>query len=609
MLPRTLRPEKRLRFILGGPTGDEQAAVCDSDIQAVEKRAGRAHNIRMVTSHELPQHGNAARRATPDRMQDESRASQYRAHELCSAPRHGGRQCGTTRRHAVLDGQAGDWWDAPCERRPVQYMSLASQPSTSTWTVVCVMWKRCSMSCTTARSTCWPSRMLCSATTMWQLQATTPGPTIQTCRSWTSSTPRDVLDRGDDGRHVHPGRRAFEQHGRALAQHAVAAVENQPGDQQRHDRIGQRRAASSRRGRPRSRRRTPTRRRRACGGRRCGRSGRPSRPGAATGRSARFTTIAAAATPIITAPLAISGARILAIASQPMSDRDHHQRDARWPAPRTCRRGGSQTSSPGATACWRSKRVPAEAERRGVRQVVARVGQQREAVGQPAGDRFDDDERQRQRDGRAHRPARHVRRHVRVAMGVPMVVAGVVLGTTARIAERLGLPTSAAAAVVRVRGRAGPAQWRSRRPRTLTRRTPSRGAIGSATPCTGARTSQVLVRSTFRKRAGRCWGEHARRGARLEPMARRDISGLLRRALRQRRLRWRLLSVCSEHCFRMRRSAARRLLMQIKVTAEAIFLLPEVVFRNKSSSCSGTSLAMAIALYVTRGSSKIRFGS
>src|ERR1700687_4629810 len=79
------------------------------------------------------------------------------------------------------------------DRRPrecdlAQYRSFGSHRSTSIWTVVCVMWKRCSMFWTTVRTTCCPSRMLPSATTAWQLQAMTPGPTIHTWRSCTSST-------------------------------------------------------------------------------------------------------------------------------------------------------------------------------------------------------------------------------------------------------------------------------------------------------------------------------------------------------------------------------------------------------------------------------------
>ena len=35
----------------------------------------------------------------------------------------------------------------------------------------------------TDRRTCWPLLMACSATSTWQLHATTPGPTVQTCRS------------------------------------------------------------------------------------------------------------------------------------------------------------------------------------------------------------------------------------------------------------------------------------------------------------------------------------------------------------------------------------------------------------------------------------------
>src|SRR3954449_3970923 len=45
----------------------------------------------------------------------------------------------------------------------------------------------------------------------------------------------DVLHRGNHGGHVRAGRRALEEHGGAFAEHAVAAVEDQGGDDQGHD--------------------------------------------------------------------------------------------------------------------------------------------------------------------------------------------------------------------------------------------------------------------------------------------------------------------------------------------------------------------------------------
>src|SRR3981189_2040864 len=101
----------------------------------------------------------------------------------------------------------------------MQYMSLSSHPSTSTWTVVCVMWKRRLRSSTTARRTCWPSRTLCSATMMWQRHAATDHPDGQVVRVQHAG---DALDCGDDRRHVGSDGRAFEKHSRALAQDAVA---------------------------------------------------------------------------------------------------------------------------------------------------------------------------------------------------------------------------------------------------------------------------------------------------------------------------------------------------------------------------------------------------
>ena len=53
-----------------------------------------------------------------------------------------------------------------------------------------------------------------------------------------------AFDRGNHRRHVHPRRRAFEQHGGALAEDAVAAVENERGNQQRHQRIAPARHAA-----------------------------------------------------------------------------------------------------------------------------------------------------------------------------------------------------------------------------------------------------------------------------------------------------------------------------------------------------------------------------
>ena len=64
--------------------------------------------------------------------------------------------------------------------------------------------------------------------------------------------------------------------------------------------------------------------------------------------------------------------------------------------------------------------VPTEREGRRVRQVVSRIREQCEAVGEPATHRFDDDKRERQRDSGFYRSARHVRSHVRVTMGMLM---------------------------------------------------------------------------------------------------------------------------------------------------------------------------------------------
>src|SRR5437899_9244422 len=64
------------------------------------------------------------------------------------------------------------------------------------------------------------------------------------------------------------------------------------------------------------------------------------------------------------------------------------------------------------------QRVPAEAQRDGVCQVVAGVGQKREAAAQPPCESFHDDERQREPNRGGHSPARHVRSNVRVAVWV-----------------------------------------------------------------------------------------------------------------------------------------------------------------------------------------------
>src|SRR5262245_20948715 len=48
----------------------------------------------------------------------------------------------------------------------------------------------------------------------------------------------DAFDCGDHARHIRSRRRAFEQHGGAFAKNTVAAVENEDGDNERHDGIG-----------------------------------------------------------------------------------------------------------------------------------------------------------------------------------------------------------------------------------------------------------------------------------------------------------------------------------------------------------------------------------
>jgi len=77
---------------------------------------------------------------------------------------------------------------------------------------------------------------------------------------------------------------------------------------------------------------------------------------------------------------------------------------------------------------WLSRqpeRVPGKAQSRGIRQVVARVRQQREALGEPSADRLDDDKRDGSARRKLYRPARHVRGRVRLTMGV--CVTGVVV--------------------------------------------------------------------------------------------------------------------------------------------------------------------------------------
>src|ERR1700712_3785982 len=49
--------------------------------------------------------------------------------------------------------------------------------------------------------------------------------------------PADAFDGRDDGWHVHAGGSAFEEHGATLSQHAVAAVQDETGNQQRDNRI------------------------------------------------------------------------------------------------------------------------------------------------------------------------------------------------------------------------------------------------------------------------------------------------------------------------------------------------------------------------------------
>ena len=156
-------------------------------------------------------------------------------------------------------------------------------------------------------------------------------------------------------RHVDARGCALEQHRGAFAEHAVAAVE----DQRRRSaaRRSDPRAAcrSSARARPRRPRRTPRR-------------ASPSmcRYALRTFRSC-FASLCSH-TPMRTlTTIARQGGRDHhpAIGGFGRADppdrfpsdaqRDEHQRDARWRAPRRCRRGDSRTSSPGATACSRSR--------------------------------------------------------------------------------------------------------------------------------------------------------------------------------------------------------------------------------------------------------------
>ena len=119
------------------------------------------------------------------------------------------------------------------------------------------------------------------------------------------------------------------------------------------------------------------------------------------------------------------GWRIRSIASHPISSAMTHQRhgvgERGEHADAVVAEGHPVVRAPARDG----QRVPAEAERRGVSQVVAGIGQQRETRSEPPGQRLEGHEREREYERGAQRPLGHPRGNVRLAVGaVVRVVVG-----------------------------------------------------------------------------------------------------------------------------------------------------------------------------------------
>ena len=118
-----------------------------------------------------------------------------------------------------------------------QYRSFGSHPSTSTCTVVWVMWKPRSMALTTLRTTCCP----CSNALLRDDDVAAAGDDSGTDHPHVKVVhvehARRRFDRGDHGGHVGSRRRALEKNRRAVAEDPVAAPEDECRDQHRHNRI------------------------------------------------------------------------------------------------------------------------------------------------------------------------------------------------------------------------------------------------------------------------------------------------------------------------------------------------------------------------------------